>query len=258
MRSLEFSAPAPCCSPEMGRGLEMELMIDGAYVRIHKIPTGWGLRLFQLVLLEDDAPQFHGFRSLWTCSSGCLSASLILSFNKLVNVLPWVLWVVLGSYCKQKGGGHGYLWFVATSDRSCGSPGDPLLAFGICWWVGYLMELSPYPVGSDAVSWQEMMTLAQGSSTTQSDSMPNSTPLIWTARGPSSGPPQLLGGEQRIQEQKSQKGGASNSVDASAQIRSIRILNFFSSRTVRKTKKQATDWKKTCLMKGYIQRDKNF
>ena len=225
---------------------------------LHKIPTGWGLRLFQLVLLEDDAPQFHGFRSLWTCSSGCLSASLILSFNKLVNVLPWVLWVVLGSYCKQKGGGHGYLWFVATSDRSCGSPGDPLLAFGICWWVGYLMELCPYPVGSDAVSWQEMMTLAQGSSTTQSDSMPNSSPLIWTARGPSSGPPQLLGGEQRIQEQKSQKGGASNSVDASAQIRSIRILNFFSSRTVRKTKKQATDWKKTCLMKGYIQRDKNF
>ena len=44
-------------------------------------------------------------RSLCTCSSGCLSASLISFFNKLVNVLPWVLWAVLESYCIQKGGG---------------------------------------------------------------------------------------------------------------------------------------------------------
>ena len=58
--------------------------------------------------------------------------------------------------------GHGYLWFVATSYRSCGSAGDPLLAFSICWRARQSHGTESFPCGVRCCLWWEIMTLAQG------------------------------------------------------------------------------------------------
>ena len=72
-------------------------------------------------------------------SSDCSSVSFLISLNKLANISVNVSLSSVNHSSKSmesKGeGGHGNLWSVAKSDRSCEESGDLLLVINVWNWV---------------------------------------------------------------------------------------------------------------------------
>ena len=127
--SHEFSTPSP--SSEREGGLEMELIVDHAYVIcLHNIPIAWGSRNFQTGehlqtrrvthpnSTGTEAPASQTLPDLAICISS--GGSFVMSFNKLVTVstyfpLPYESFSQIN---QNWGACHGNLWFVATLDRN--------------------------------------------------------------------------------------------------------------------------------------------
>ena len=95
IRSFEFSALAPSPpSIERGKGLEIELIINHVYMRKPPLKSQlYGIcRISRLLnrcmIQENDITQLYGTEApvLRPRTSGYLSVSFIISFNKTVNI----------------------------------------------------------------------------------------------------------------------------------------------------------------------------